>query len=113
MENKSGSIYGFIKKKEVFFYDIDKQAYQILNHFIGGKEFMEMMKSDRNDKCPCKSGKKFKKCHGPIIDRIRIPLQNLKNPKPEIFRIPNAIIEMPIDEWGAKRNNDHLIYYRI
>ena len=30
-------------------------------------------KADRNDPCPCGSGKKFKRCHGPIVAKIHIP----------------------------------------
>lgn len=97
----SGASSGYIRKKEVFYDDIDKKAYDILSH---GLQIQKYMSAERNDPCPCKSGKKFKRCHDEIIDRIKIPIENLKNQahiKSDIYRIPNAlVVELPIDEWG-------------
>lgn len=99
--SSSGPSFGFIKKKEVFFYDIEKQAYEI---FIHPTNINEFLKAERNDLCPCNSGKKYKKCHEKIIDRIKIPLLDLKNQiNFNAYVIPKAVrIELPISGWTTK-----------
>lgn len=44
---------------------------------------MEPMKVGRNERCPCGSGKKYKKCHGQPLDRQFTPVpRNLMEPIP-------------------------------
>lgn len=100
---KSGYTAGAIKKKEVFFYDIDKKAYKFLT-FNVNSNLMNYIKANRNSICPCGSGKKFKRCHEDIYERIKIPIQNIMNQshRKPIYRIPGATtIELPIDQWGG------------
>jgi len=102
-----GYVSGAIRKKEVFFYDEDREAYNFLQ-FPPGIAW-KCISIKRNDPCPCSSGKKFKKCHESLFERIKIPIQNLvnqKNIKQDIYSIPDAMqIEMPIEDWGGYPKN--------
>lgn len=102
MGYQSGYTSGAIRKKEVFFYDIDKKAFDMMTFHI---ELPKYLKAERNDKCPCNSGKKFKKCHLDIYERMKVPWQNIMNQesiKGDIYSIPNALcVELPIDQWGG------------
>ncbi|MBN1618313.1 SEC-C domain-containing protein [Candidatus Dojkabacteria bacterium] len=97
----SGDHSGFIKKKEVFFDSFDTAAYFLLNQ----PYLIEKLKeTGRNDQCPCNSGKKYKKCHEPIFERVKVPYYYICNQhliKPGMYQIPEvAVIEEPIDSWG-------------
>lgn len=97
----SGYYMGSIKKKEVFFFEEERKAYELLK--FGG--IMQYKKLGRNNLCACGSKKKFKKCHLNAYDRIstvmltfgRSQVENMKDFL--IFGIP--IIEKPIDEWSG------------
>ncbi len=100
--DKTGYYAGAIKKKEVFFYEIDRIAYNSLDLFYTKTGYEKL---GRNDLCFCGSKKKFKKCHEDIYDRLKSLLHDLKyikNRSANRFGIPNAnIIESPIDQWGG------------
>ncbi|MEE9443423.1 MAG: DUF4238 domain-containing protein [candidate division Zixibacteria bacterium] len=98
---KSGRTFGATRKKEVFFYDIDKKAFEL---FDPGYYSM-FKKLKRNDPCACPSGKKYKKCH---MDAF-VKFESLINNKiatgnyVKDIRIKGTIAcELPIDSWGSQ-----------
>ncbi len=99
--NPAGYVTGAIKKKEVFFFEIDKQVHELL-------EFMQFTKYKnlgRNDRCACNSGKKFKRCHGEAYERLQIVIQGFGRTGRESrrnFGIPGVIVnELPVDHWSG------------
>lgn len=99
--NPSGFSMGSIKKKEVFFYEDERKAWELL-------EFMTIVLYEdlgRNDICKCGSGKKFKWCHLDAYNRIQEIMQTFGLSQREsmmrhlIWGVP--LIEQPIDEWSG------------
>jgi len=96
--------YYFIRKKEVFWYE---QEAIFWKSFKMHKQ-PEVFNCGRNDLCPCRSGKKFKKCHmqyenwwNNLIEDFDggYPFINLKGEKGKKYIIKDApIIEGPIDQ---------------
>lgn len=67
--DKKNSSHAFVEFRALHQYQGKCTVIQELSEFfkIDGKWFYvdgKMEKSSRNDSCPCRSGKKFKKCHG-------------------------------------------------
>lgn len=92
---------GSIKKKEVFFYENERRAWELL-------EFMTIMfykGLGRNDSCKCGSGKKFKRCHLDAYNRIQEIMQTFGLSQREgmmrhlIWGV--SCFEQPIDKWSG------------
>jgi hypothetical protein len=99
--NPDGFSMGSIKKKEVFFYESERKAWELL-------EFMTIMSYKdlgRNDICKCGSRKKFKRCHLDAYNRIQETMQTFGLSQREsmtrhlIWGVP--LIEQPIDKWSV------------
>ncbi len=99
--NPSGFSMGSIKKKEVFFYEDERKAWELL-------EFMTIMfykGLGRNDSCKCGSGKKFKRCHLDAYNRIQEIMQTFGLSQREgmvrhlIWGVP--LVEQPVDKWSG------------
>lgn len=100
--NPDGYSMGAIHKKEVFFTNVETQANELL-HFL---MFDGYKKAKVNDPCPCRSGKKYKKCHMHAYERVLTIMRTFKGPYPfgdwQPFVIPNIpVIEYPIDKWAG------------
>lgn len=97
--NPSGYHRGAIKKKEVFFYEDDKEAYKLLDF----ASFTQYKNLGRNDICACKSGKKFKKCHQDAYNKIKGVVRSFSESKTSVrkkYGIPEATIhELPVAHW--------------
>lgn len=92
---------GAVKKKEVFFYKDEQDAYDMFSHAT----FVQYRDLKRNDRCTCKSGKKFKKCHQPIYDRCQSIGMFMHKSQRQVMR-DSAVygvpfIEQPIDKWSG------------
>ena len=103
--NPPGYCMGSTKKKEVFFFEEERKAYELLESML-----LTMYKDlGRNDLCACNSGKKFKKCHLDAYNRIQTIMLTFGRPQKEnmrsflIYGIP--IIEKPIDEWSSYKKD--------
>lgn len=99
--NPSGFFAGAIKKKEVFFFEEDKQVHELL-------EFMRFTIYEGlkvNDKCACNSGKKYKRCHKNAYDKLKIIMQGFGRTgreKDEGYQIPGVTtVERPVDNWSG------------
>lgn len=99
--NPNGFSMGSIKKKEVFFYEDERRAWELL-------KFMTIMlykDLGRNDICKCGSGKKFKRCHLDAYNRIQEIMRTFGLSQREsmmqhlIWGVP--LIERPIDKWSG------------
>jgi len=98
--NPSGYHCGAIRKKEVFFYEEERVAYELLEFM----SFMQYKDLGRNDICACGSRKKFKKCHLDAYNRINQVNKTFSEPTTILrrkFSIPNTIIELPVDNWAG------------
>lgn len=99
--NPSGFSMGSIKKKEVFFYEDERQAWELLEFMT----FMFYKDLKRNDICKCGSGKKFKRCHLDAYNRIQEITKTFSLSQREgmrrhlIWGVP--LIEQPIDKWSG------------
>jgi hypothetical protein len=103
--NPNGFSMGSIKKKEVFFYEDERKAWELL-------EFMTIMfykDLKRKDLCKCGSGKKFKRCHFDAYNRIQEIMQTFGFSQREgvmrhlIWGVP--FVEQPIDSWSGYSGN--------
>ncbi|MDQ5938698.1 MAG: hypothetical protein QG603_528 [Patescibacteria group bacterium] len=103
--NPSGYFCGAIKKKEVFFYKEDREAFKLFNWMV----FKPYEKLGRNDICACGSGKKFKRCHLDIYNKVKIIISSFYASKKSLrnsYGIPTAIVyELPIDHWQGFDKN--------
>lgn len=99
--NPPGYYMGSIKKKEVFFYEEERKAYALLEHMT----IMSYRNLGRNDKCACKSGKKFKKCHLDAYNKIEKVMQTFgrsdRDNIRDFFIWGITTIEKPIDQWSG------------
>lgn len=97
----SGYTSGAIRKKEVFFFEKDKEAYKLfLNPLVG-----EFSKTGVNERCPCGSNAKYKRCHLDLYERIKSVLYNMRHrdilPR-NFYTVPNIkTTELPINAWGG------------
>ena len=90
---------GYIHKKEVFFFDKDEEIYEMLNFDFRYREFNNCR---GNQKCPCGSGKSFKKCHQKIFKSVKRILNNIGKKQ---YLGDNTVdgsifVEAPIESWG-------------
>lgn len=97
---------GAVKKKEVFFYKDEWDAYDMFSYAT----FIQYRDLKRNDPCSCESGKKFKKCHQPIYDRCQSIGMFMHKSQGQVMR-DSAIysvpfIEQPIDKWSGFSKED-------
>ncbi|MBU1124367.1 DUF4238 domain-containing protein [Patescibacteria group bacterium] len=101
MGYSSGFTTGVIRKKEVFFDEIDKDAFEMMFHM----RFFDYQKIGRNHVCLCGSNKKFKYCHLDAFNRLKPIILRMRQPnKPpsSSFTVPGMYVtELPIDEWGG------------
>ncbi len=91
---------GYIHKKEVFFFDQDEEIYEMLNFDFRYNEFNNCKGSQ---KCPCGSGKSFKKCHQKIFKPAKKIFNNIE--KKQYLNGDNTVdgsifVEAPIESWG-------------
>lgn len=96
----SGHVMGNNKKKEVFFYDKDEEAWE----FYQLHKFNRYDELGRNDPCSCGSGMKFKQCHlekYELAKKISIPFQFVDTRK--YFVAPNVTIEKSIGAFNTSR----------
>jgi len=99
--NPAGFVMGATKKKEVFLLEEDRKAFELL-------ENMSMRlyeKLGRNDKCACRSGKKFKYCHENAYEKIKVVVQGFGQSgrqAAQAYIIPGATaVELPVDSWSG------------
>lgn len=99
--NPSGFHMGAVKKKEVFFYKEEQEAYDMFSHAT----FLPYKNLKRNDICKCESGKKFKRCHEDVYKRSQsIGLFMQKGQRQlmiESVVLGVPFIELPIDKWSG------------
>lgn len=104
--NPKGFHMGAVKKKEVFFYKDEQDAYDMFSH----ASFVQYRDLKRNDQCACGSGKKFKKCHEPIYKRCKSIGMFMQKSQRQVMR-DSAVygvpfIEQPIDKWSGFSKED-------
>lgn len=92
---------GAVKKKEVFFYKEEQDAYDMFSHAT----FVQYRDLKRNDPCACGSGKKFKKCHESTYKRCQSIGLFMQKSQRQVMR-DSAVcgvpfIEQPIDSWSG------------
>lgn len=96
-----GHFMGSIKKKEVFFYADEREAWMLFESMA----VITYKDLGRNDKCKCGSGKKFKHCHLDAYNRMQSIMQTFGLPREESMRrfliSGIQIIEQPIDQWSG------------
>jgi uncharacterized protein DUF4238/SEC-C motif-containing protein len=98
---ESGYISGAILKKEVFFYDEEREVYDMFE-FSGFTQYKDL---GRNDNCACGSGKKFKKCHNDAYTRCKVVMASYGKSCNQ-YLIPGVgEIELPIDQWSGYAKN--------
>lgn len=97
----SGLMMGAIKKKEVFFYQSERDAWELLENM----SMMAYRNLDAYDKCACGSGKKYKFCHLTAYRRIQAVMKTFGLAQKEqmrnslIYGVP--MVEQPIDSWSG------------
>lgn len=90
MKYKDGTIADRITKREVFIYDIDKDLERNSINYMNDYIVKIKGKINRNDKCICESGKKYKHCCMPKYERAKEIMNDTQNPKFVDYTIPNA-----------------------
>jgi hypothetical protein len=100
MGYEDGSTVGAVRKKEVFFYEIDEKAF---TEFELGT-IAKYLNLNRNDPCPCNSGKKYKRCHLKLVERLDTPLTEMKyrgtNVQNFQYIDKKLLVEVPISQWS-------------
>ena len=99
--NPDGFHMGAVNKKEVFFTEEERDAYDMFTNAF----FMQYKDLKRNDICTCDSGKKFKKCHESTYKRCQSIASFMQKSQREVMR-DSAVygvpfIEQPIDKWSG------------
>ena len=96
-EFKSGKVSNATVKKEVFFYNKDKEIFD----FFTSHKWIEYKNLGRNDKCLCGSGEKFKRCCLDKYDTVKSIINNMqmRNHRNEIVVNKNAMFEKSIGEF--------------
>ena len=108
--NPNGFSMGSIKKKEVFLFEEENDAFELLEHGF----FSQFKDLRRNDKCTCESNKKFKKCHLSAYERIQSIMNTFGRSDREnimdFFIRGITTIEQPIDKWSgfSKEETPHI-----
>lgn len=106
MKYDNGNITDRIIKREVFIYDIDKDINRSYSNLL--MDYMNNVKGkiNRNDKCICGSGKKYKRCCMTKYDRAKEIIHNVQNPKSVDYTIPNAVdVESSITVFTGKEED--------
>jgi len=102
--NPSGYFCGAIKKKEVFFYEDDKAAWELLEFGM----FTRYKELGRNDLCACGSKNKFKKCHLDAYNKIKKVIRGFGDSdqgSQNNYGIPGALaFELPVESWEGYDN---------
>ena len=96
----NGTVFGATLKKEVFFYQLDKEAWELFK----SSSWVEYRELGRNDKCACISGKKFKICCKDKIDICKRMYSDIEQNRNNYKVHDDAIGEKCIDEFHAKEN---------
>lgn len=105
----NGPYFGATLKKEIFFYSRDQKAWELIEELNKWNIYDGI---GRNDKCPCGSNAKYKKCCLEALEiakRIIAPFAAVKAyPFASINMIKdavsiNATIEMPIEEFDSRQ----------
>jgi uncharacterized protein YchJ len=97
---------GAIKKKEVFFYEDEKEVWNLFKLHTS----IDYKNLGVYDLCKCGSGKKFKWCHFNSYKRVEEIWSTFGIPEREaiikfyIWGVP--IIEQPIDSWSGYSKDD-------
>ena len=93
-------------KKEVFFYDIDLEIFNMYPQYISNlQQFKEKHKRNisRNDLCLCGSGKKYKKCCMDKYKESQRIFQRIMLKDSSWMCTPSNCVEYPIYSfWGTK-----------
>ncbi|WP_110494958.1 DUF4238 domain-containing protein [Bacillus mycoides] len=101
---ESGGKTGATLKKELFFYKSDEDKWDFFTKY----KFVNYKSTKRNDNCPCKSGKKFKKCcidNHTASTKIMNQLDLIdKNPS-SILVHPSATAERGIAEFSPQKQD--------
>lgn len=105
----NGPYFGATLKKEIFFYSRDQKAWELIRELNKWDTYNDI---GRNDKCPCGSNEKYKKCcleTLEIVKRIIAPFAAVQaypfatiNMLKDAVSI-NATIEMPIEEFDSRQ----------
>jgi hypothetical protein len=99
--NPEGFVMGATKKKEVFLFDEDRKAFELLDNM----SMRLYEKLGRNDKCGCRSGKKFKHCHENAYEKIKIVARGFGQSgrqARQAYVIPGVrTVELPVDSWSG------------
>ena len=111
MKYSDGSIQDRIIKREVFFYEEDKDMNAHSFDYMSTYKTSIEGKIGRNDKCVCGSGKKYKKCCISKYEKAARILQDIYNQKNVDYTIPGArVVEDSILEYEGpqeKLKNKH------
>lgn len=111
MKYSDGSIQDRIVKREIFFYDEDKDMNAHSFEYISTYKTSIEGKIGRNDKCICGSGKKYKKCCLKKYEEVVRIIRDIHNQKNVDYTIPGArTVEDSILEYEgpqAKMKNKH------
>ena len=100
MKYSDGSIQDRIIKREVFFYEEDKDMNAHSFDYMSTYKTSIEGKIGRNDKCVCGSGKKYKKCCISKYEKAARILQDIYNQKNVDYTIPGArVVEDSILEY--------------
>jgi hypothetical protein len=107
--NPEGFVMGATKKKEVFFFEEDRKAFELLENMT----IRLYEKLGRNDKCACNSGKKFKHCHEAAYEKIKVVVQGFGKSgrqAAQMYTIPGVrTVELPVDSWSGYSPNKELM----
>ncbi len=111
MKYSDGSIQDRIVKREVFFYEDDKDMNAHSFEYMSTYKSTIEGKIGRNDMCVCGSGKKYKKCCLKKYEEASRILRDIYNQKNVSYTIPGALVaEDSILEYEGpqeKMNNKH------
>lgn len=99
--NPVGFVMGATKKKEVFLFEEDRKAFEILENMS-----MRLYKNlGRNDRCACRSGKKFKYCHENAYEKTEVVMRGFGQSgrqAAQAHMIPGVrTVELPVDSWSG------------
>ena len=100
---ESGLTKCFNNKKEVYFYKSEEDfSKMFITHFVHYKE-AKHSGIGRNDPCPCKSGKKYKKCCFTNHKRANDIYLKFSNDS-TVYAIPGALeVEMSIEDFSGSK----------
>lgn len=98
MAGGSGFTFGATLKKEVFLYKRDRLAWELFT----GLEFGRYINLQRNEKCACGSGKKYKNCCIEIGEICKRMYKDIEYKRCDYLVNDAAVIERPLAEFYAK-----------